>query len=230
MACPLAPLQQHPSGFTGTLGSSRCAAAQHFTLCPQFSSAQAAFIFAGWDNTSAFFKTQVRSHTSWKPWRYCLPIWVKFTMLCVPRSTLVRPHHCWRGQVKCPARPNSLVCKVGLKTSCDNVAGLCQLTCAKNLTRDLMLSKFSTNDCRYLLLTHWVRNLQRVVQILALRGYSIRVWKWMFKAWEGNNLVGWDGEGRGWSVQVGGTWWTYGWFMLMFGRKQCNTVKQLPFD
>ena len=110
MACPLAPLQQHPSGFTGTLGSSRCAAAQHFTLCPQFSSAQAAFIFAGWDNTSAFFKTQVRSHTSWKPWRYCLPIWVKFTMLCVPRSTLVRPHHCWRGQVQCPASPNSLVC------------------------------------------------------------------------------------------------------------------------
>ena len=41
------------------------------------------------------------------------------------------------------------------------------------------------------------------------------------------NLEGWDGEGI--SKQRGYVY-TYGWFMLMFDRKQQSSVKQLSFN
>ena len=41
-----------------------------------------------------------------------------------------------------------------------------------------------------------------------------------------NNLEGWDVEG---GSRGRGRMYTYGWFMLMFGRNQHNTVKQLSF-
>ena len=42
---------------------------------------------------------------------------------------------------------------------------------------------------------------------------------------------GWDGERDGREVQKGGdNMYTYGWFMLMFDRKQQNSVKQLSFN
>ena len=45
------------------------------------------------------------------------------------------------------------------------------------------------------------------------------------------NLEGWDGERR-WegSLRRRGHMYTCGWFMLMFGRNQYNTVKQLSFN
>ena len=192
MAYPLAPLQRHPSGLTGTCGRPgmqlpRTSLGAHNFPLPRLLSS----LLTG---MAPVHSSNLKSGVT--PWSFCLPI--------MPRSALVKSHHCWCGQVQCPASPNSLVCKMGVKTSCDHVAGLCQLTCAKYSIRDLRLCKFSTNDCRCLLLTHWVRNLQRVVQILAVRGYSVRVWKWMSEAWEGNSLVEWDGEGRVLGVQVGG--------------------------
>ena len=46
-----------------------------------------------------------------------------------------------------------------------------------------------------------------------------------------NNLEGWGGEGDEREVQEGGGhMYTYGWFMLMFGRNQQNSVKQLSFN
>ena len=46
-----------------------------------------------------------------------------------------------------------------------------------------------------------------------------------------NSLEGWDGEGGGREVQEGGDiLYTYDLFMLMFGRNQHNTVKQLSFN
>ena len=44
------------------------------------------------------------------------------------------------------------------------------------------------------------------------------------------NLEGWGGEGDGREVQEEGHTYTYGWFMLRFGRKQQNSVKQLSFN
>ena len=45
-----------------------------------------------------------------------------------------------------------------------------------------------------------------------------------------NNLEGWEGVGGGRKVQEGGDMYTYGWFMLMFGGNQHNSVKQLSFN
>ena len=46
-----------------------------------------------------------------------------------------------------------------------------------------------------------------------------------------NNLEGWGGEGDEREVQEGGGhMYTYGWFMLMFGRNQQKSVKQLSFN
>ena len=42
-----------------------------------------------------------------------------------------------------------------------------------------------------------------------------------------NNLEGWDGEG---GPSRRGHRYTYGWFMLMFGRNQHNVIKQLSFN
>ena len=42
-----------------------------------------------------------------------------------------------------------------------------------------------------------------------------------------DNLEGWDGVGGGREVLEEGGVYTYGWFMLMYGRNQHNTVKQL---
>ena len=39
--------------------------------------------------------------------------------------------------------------------------------------------------------------------------------------------MGWDGEG---GSKGRGYMYTHGWFMLMFDRKQQNSVKQLSFD
>ena len=41
-----------------------------------------------------------------------------------------------------------------------------------------------------------------------------------------NNLEGWDREANGGR----GHGWTYGWFLLLFDRKQQNSVKQLSFS
>ena len=41
------------------------------------------------------------------------------------------------------------------------------------------------------------------------------------------NLEGWDGEGDEREVQKGGDIYIYGLFMLMFDRKQQNSIKQL---
>ena len=42
------------------------------------------------------------------------------------------------------------------------------------------------------------------------------------------NLEEWDGVGGGREVRgVGGHTYTYGWFMLMYGRSQHNIAKQL---
>ena len=44
------------------------------------------------------------------------------------------------------------------------------------------------------------------------------------------NLEGWVGEGDGWEIQEGGNMYGYGWFMVIFDRKQQNSVKQLLFN
>lgn len=49
---------------------------------------------------------------------------------------------------------------------------------------------------------------------------------WELKQGLGNNLEGWVGEGSGRYVQVGGDMG----FLLLFGRKQYNTVQQLSFN
>ena len=58
--------------------------------------------------------------------------------------------------------------------------------------------------------------------------------QWEFAIWLSelkpglcNNLEGWDGEGG--SCRRGHMY-TYGWFMLMFGRNENNSVKQLSFN
>ena len=62
------------------------------------------------------------------------------------------------------------------------------------------------------------------------RQWEFAVWLRELKTDLSNNLEGWDGE-RGWrEVQVEGTWLNCGWFMLMFGRNQCNTVEELSFN
>ena len=42
-----------------------------------------------------------------------------------------------------------------------------------------------------------------------------------------DNLEGWDVVGSGRQVQEEGNMYTYGRFMLLYGRNQYNTVKQL---
>ena len=53
----------------------------------------------------------------------------------------------------------------------------------------------------------------------------------LYDSGSSNNLEVWDGEGDEPEVQEGGDIYTYicGWFMLMFGRKQQNSVKKLSF-
>ena len=40
-------------------------------------------------------------------------------------------------------------------------------------------------------------------------------------------MVAWGGGGGGREIQEGGDLYTYGWFMLIYGRNQHNIVKQL---
>ena len=42
-----------------------------------------------------------------------------------------------------------------------------------------------------------------------------------------DNWERWDGVSSGWEVQEGGDMYTDGQFMVMYGRNQRNTVKQL---
>ena len=53
---------------------------------------------------------------------------------------------------------------------------------------------------------------------------------WLRKPEQGlcDNLEGWDGEGDGREVQEGVD--TDDWFLLMYDRKQQNSVKQLSFN
>ena len=58
--------------------------------------------------------------------------------------------------------------------------------------------------------------------------------QWEFVVWlrelkQGlcNNLEGWDGEG---GSRERGQMYTYGWFMLMYGRNKYNIVKQLFYN
>ena len=60
--------------------------------------------------------------------------------------------------------------------------------------------------------------------------WDFAVWLRELKQGLCDNLEGWDGEGDGREVQEGGTYVTYDWFMLMFGRNQHSSVKQLSFD
>ena len=60
--------------------------------------------------------------------------------------------------------------------------------------------------------------------------WEFAVWLRKLKLELCNHLERWDGEGDGREVQEGGTYVTYDWFMLMFGRKQQNSVKQLSFN
>ena len=69
--------------------------------------------------------------------------------------------------------------------------------------------------------------------IFMLKGYvmckidsqgEIVVWLRELKQGLCNNLEGWDGEG---GSRERGHMYTYGWFMLMLGRNQQNSVK--PF-
>lgn len=143
MASPLAPFQQHPSGFTGTLviqgvqlpSTSLCA--HNFPLPRLLSS-----LLAG---ITPVHSSNLRSGVTLPETSWPLHLGKIHRAVCaqvnVGQTTSLLTCKC------SPASPNSLVCKLGLKTSCDHVAGLCQLICAKHLTHDLMLSKFSTNDC-----------------------------------------------------------------------------------
>ena len=61
--------------------------------------------------------------------------------------------------------------------------------------------------------------------------WEFAIWLRELKPGLCNNLEGWDGEDDGREVQEGGDiGYTYGWFMLIFGRKQQNSVKQLSFN
>ena len=57
--------------------------------------------------------------------------------------------------------------------------------------------------------------------------WEFAVWLREFKPGLCNNLEGWGGEG---GSRGRGYMYTYGWFILMFDRKQQNYVKQLPFN
>ena len=57
--------------------------------------------------------------------------------------------------------------------------------------------------------------------------WEFAVWPRELKQGLCNNLEGWDGEG---GSRGRGYMYTYGWFILMFDRKQQNYVKQLPFN
>ena len=59
--------------------------------------------------------------------------------------------------------------------------------------------------------------------------WEFAVWLREFKLGLCNNLEGWDGEGeKEGSLRGRGHMYTYGWFMLMFGRNQHNTVSSYP--
>ena len=61
--------------------------------------------------------------------------------------------------------------------------------------------------------------------------WEFAVWLRELKPGLSNNLEWWDGEEDGRQVQEGGGhMYTYGWFMLMFGRNENNSVKQLSFN
>ena len=61
--------------------------------------------------------------------------------------------------------------------------------------------------------------------------WEFAVWLRELKLELCNSLEGWNGEEGGREVQEGGdTMYTCGWFMLMFGRNQQNSVKQLSFN
>ena len=57
--------------------------------------------------------------------------------------------------------------------------------------------------------------------------WEFAVWPRELKQGLCNNLEGWDGEG---GSRGRGYMYTYGWFILMFDRKQQNSVKQLSFN
>ena len=61
--------------------------------------------------------------------------------------------------------------------------------------------------------------------------WEFAVWLRELKLEFYNNLEGWDGEESGREIPKGGDLkYTYGWFMLMFGRNQHNSIKQLSFN
>ena len=53
--------------------------------------------------------------------------------------------------------------------------------------------------------------------------WEFAIWLRELKLWPCDNLEGWEMGGRGHVC-------TYGWFMLMYGRNQHNTVKQVSFN
>ena len=60
--------------------------------------------------------------------------------------------------------------------------------------------------------------------------WKFTVWLRELKPGFCNNLEGWDREGGGMEAQEGGDMYSYGWFMLIFGINQYNTVRQLSFN
>ena len=56
------------------------------------------------------------------------------------------------------------------------------------------------------------------------------IWLMELKPWLCNNLERWDGGRWEGASRERGCIYTYGWFMLMFGRNQHNSVKQLSFN
>ena len=60
--------------------------------------------------------------------------------------------------------------------------------------------------------------------------WAFAVWLRELKSGFSNNLEGWDRERGGREIQVGWDMGISGRFMSMFGRNQCNTVKQLSFN
>ena len=60
--------------------------------------------------------------------------------------------------------------------------------------------------------------------------WEFAVWLGEFKLGLWDNLKEWDVVGGRRQVQEGGDVYTYYWFMLMYGRSQHNTVKQLPLN
>jgi len=74
-------------------------------------------------------------------------------------------------------------------------------------------------------------NMETYVTICKIqRQWEFALWLRELKLGLGINLQGWDQEKDGKVVPEGGDMHTDGWFMLMFGRNQQNSVKQLSFN